>query len=289
MAGVAWRRSNHEEGVRVTDDLMSPHVGAETVEYEWPEEARQDTPVVISVGATEQDGPHLPLATNWAIPEALLRLAAPKRRLIIGPHLRLDYRSRPGSGGGQHFPGTLSLRATTFMAVLEDVLSELVRGGFRRILIYNWHFENAGFVYEPAFLVSERSPDTRIVIVEEPMRTFTDEDLAVLFPARFPGFELEHAALVETSLFAYFRPGAIRADKVCDDVPLRHPPYDVLPIDPAMSTPTGVLAAATQASAAKGELLADRISDHIVLIAEAEFSESGAVSSAPETAVADVR
>jgi creatinine amidohydrolase len=144
-------------------------------------------------------------------------------------------------------------------------------------------------VYEPAFLVSERSPDTRIVIVEEPMPTFTDEDLVVLFPAGFPGFELEHAAVIETSLFAYFRPRAIRADKVCDDAPLRHPPYDVLPIDPAMSTPTGVLAAATQASAAKGELLAGRISDHIVRIADAEFPEFSAVSSAPETAVADVR
>jgi creatinine amidohydrolase len=277
----------------VTDDLMSPHVGAGTSEYEWctwqevAEEARRDTPVVVSVGATEQHGPHLPVCADWAIPEALLRLAARKRRLLIGPHLRLGYRSRPGSGGGQHFPGTLSLRATTFMAVLEDVLSELVRSGFSRIVVYNWHFENTGFVYEPAFLVSERSPNTRIVIVEDAIPTFTDDDLAVVFPGGFPGLDLEHAAVIETSLFAYFRPEAIRADRICDDAPLRHPPYDVLPIDLTMSTPTGVLAAATQASAAKGELLAERISDHLVRIIDQEFPEPGAMPHVPDSAVAD--
>src|SRR4051812_14237803 len=65
---------------------------------------------------------------------------------------------------GQHFPGTVSLRATTFMDVLEDVL-KLKRTGFRNIALYNWHFENAGFVYEPAYLVSEQKPELKIVVI----------------------------------------------------------------------------------------------------------------------------
>jgi len=264
----------------VTDDLMGPRIGAGTAEYEWmtwqeiAEEARRNTPVVIAVGATEQHGPHLPVSADWAIPQALLRLAAAERHFVVGPALRLGYRSRPGSGGGQHFPGTLSLRATTLMAVLEDVLSELVRTGFTRIVVYNWHFENAGFVYEPAFLVSERHPQVKIVVVEQGLPAFSEEDLAELFPAGFPGLELEHASLIETSLFAYLRPGAIRQDRICDDAPLRHPPYDVLPIDPTMSTASGVLASATKASAEKGKLLAERISGHILGIVEAEFPKN---------------
>ncbi|HET6499789.1 MAG TPA: creatininase [Amycolatopsis sp.] len=279
----------------MSDDLMSPRVEAGTVEYEWmtwpeaAEHAGRGTPVVISVGATEQHGPHLPLATDWAVPAALLRLAARKQPMIIGPHLRLGYRSRPGSGGGQHFPGTLSLRATTFMAVLEDVLDELVRTGFRQIMIYNWHFENAGFVYEPAFLVSQRSPDTRIVVVEDPMPRFSEADLAMLFPDGFPGLELEHAAVIETSLFHHFRPAAIRSGEIRDDAPLRHPPYDVLPIDPAMSTPSGVLAEATKGSAAKGALLADRISDHIAAIVNREFGDLPAPATELEEMVPDAR
>ncbi|MGW3623021.1 creatininase [Streptomyces sp. NPDC000880] len=264
------------------DDLMCPQIGAGTAEYEWmtwqeiDQEARRDTPVVISVGATEQHGPHLPVSADWAIPQALLRLAAAERHFVVGPALRLGYRSRPGSGGGQHFPGTLSLRATTLMAVLEDVLNELVRAGFTRIVVYNWHFENAGFVYEPAFLVSERHPQVKIVVVEQGLPQFSEEDLAELFPDGFPGLELEHASLIETSLFAYLRPGAIREDRIRDDAPLRHPPYDVVPIDTTMSTASGVLASPTKASAEKGKLLAKRISEHILDIIETEFPASGA-------------
>jgi creatinine amidohydrolase len=60
-------------------------------------------------------------------------------------------------------------------------------------------------------------------------------------------------------------------DRIVDDAPARNVPWDVLPIDPTMSTPTGVLASATQASVAKGELLAERIVEHIVSILDTEF------------------
>jgi creatinine amidohydrolase len=56
-----------------------------------------------------------------------------------------------------------------------------------------------------------------------------------------------------------------------DDAPARNVPWDVLPIDQTMSTPTGVLASATQASIAKGELLTERIVEHIISILDTEF------------------
>ena len=261
----------------MTDDLMSPVLGAGTVEYEWmtwPEiaaAAAADAPVVIAVGSTEQHGPHLPVSADWVIPQALLRLAAAKRPFVVGPSLRLGYRSRPASGGGQHFPGTLSLRATTFISMIEDLLEELIRTGFRRIVVYSWHFENTNFVYEPAYLVSGRFPGVKIVVVEHAMPEFDAADLEVLFPDGFPGLALEHAAVIETSLFEYLRPATVRMDRIIDDAPARNVPWDVLPIDPSMSTASGILASATQASVAKGELLTERIVDHIVSILDAEF------------------
>ncbi len=65
------------------------------------------------------------VCTDWVLPQRVLHEAALSRDIVVGPFLPFGYRSRPGSGGGQHFPGTVSLRATTFMSVLEDVLSEL--------------------------------------------------------------------------------------------------------------------------------------------------------------------
>src|SRR4030081_1238560 len=85
----------------VSDDLMSPVLGAGTVEYEWmtwPEiaaAAAADAPVVIAVGSTEQHGPHLPVSADWVVPQALLRLAAARRPFIVGPPLRLRYPPRP--------------------------------------------------------------------------------------------------------------------------------------------------------------------------------------------------
>jgi creatinine amidohydrolase len=155
--------------------------------------AHAGTPIAIPIGATEQHGRHLPVCTDWVLPQWILREAGRRRDLIVGPFLPFRYRSRPGSGGGQHFPGTVSLRATTFMSVLEDVLSELKRCGFRHILLYNWHYENSGFVYEPAYLVSENNPELKIVVIEDVNPEFTPELASASWPEAFPGRALEHA------------------------------------------------------------------------------------------------
>jgi creatinine amidohydrolase len=139
-------------------------------EMTWPEiaeAARADIPVAIPIGATEQHGHHLPVCTDWLIPEKLLEAASHRTDLVVGQFVPFGYRSRPGSGGGQHIPGTLSLRATTYIALLEDVLSELKRAGFRNIVLYNWHYENSGFIYEPAFLISEKHPELKILVMED--------------------------------------------------------------------------------------------------------------------------
>lgn len=263
----------------MAEDRTRPLIGDGTLEYEWmtwPEiKAVTDLPVVLAVGSTEQHGPHLPVNADWIVPQALLRAAQGVRPFVLGPAFRLGYRSRPSSGGGQHFPGTLSLRATTFMAVVEDVLSELIRTGFRKIVIYNWHYENANFVYEPAFLVSGQHPDAKILVVEDGIPPFDEEDLRTLFPGGFPGLALEHAAVIETSLFEYLCPATVRMDKIGTDSPARQAPYDILPIDTSLSTGSGSLSDAKPASPEKGKLLVDRIVDYVVGIIDAEFPLQG--------------
>jgi len=248
----------------------------------WPEiaaAARADVPVAIPIGSTEQHGHHLPVCTDWLIPEKLLEAASRRCDLVVGQFVPFGYRSRPGSGGGQHFPGTVSLRATTFMNVLEDVLNELKRTGFHNIVLYNWHFENAGFVYEPAYLAAEQNPELKIVVIEDVFPEFTPARQQVIWPGEFPGLALEHAAVIETSLWMHFDPSAVRGDRMAPDAPGRVVNHDVVPIDTRMSTSSGSLSSPVSATAEKGRLITDWLVERLIDILEEEFPAPGVAKS----------
>ena len=259
---------------------MHPHPAPRVYRHMTWEEidaaARADTPIVIPVGATEQHGRHLPVCTDWVLPERVIDEAGRVRDLIVGPFIPFGYRSRPGSGGGQHFPGTVSLRATTFMSVLEDVLSELKRTGFRNIALYNWHYENSNFVYEPAYLVSEQNPELKIVVIEDVFPEFTADRRRLIWPDEFPGLALEHAAVIETSLWMHFDPAAVRQDRMAPDSPQRVVNHDVVPIDTRMSTASGSLSSPVSASREKGGLITEWLVERLVGILDGEFPPQSA-------------
>jgi len=161
------------------------------------------------------------------------------------------------------------------MSVLEDVLSELKRTGFRNIALYNWHFENAGFIYEPAYLVSEQNPELKIVVIEDVFPEFTAERRRVIWPDEFPGLALEHAAVIETSLWMHFDPTAVRTDRMAPDTPQRVVNHDVVPIDTRMSTASGSLSSPVSASADKGRMLTEWLVERVIGILDEEFPLDG--------------
>lgn len=109
----------------------------------WPEvqaelAAGRDT-VVMAFGATEQHGPHMPLATDALIGDHLARLVADELDAFVAPTVRV--------GCSEHhleFPGTLSVSRETFHAVVADLVRSLARGGFRRVVLLPTHGGNFG-------------------------------------------------------------------------------------------------------------------------------------------------
>jgi creatinine amidohydrolase len=87
-----------------------------------------------------------------------------------------------------------------------------------------------------------------------------------LFPEGFPGTELEHASLLETSMMLLLRPELVEMDKVPSDGPAKFPTYDRTPVRPDLVPASGVLARAQGSTAEKGGWLID---DHVRLITEA--------------------
>ncbi len=162
--------------------------------------------------------------------------------------------------------------------LLEDFLSELKRAGFRNIVLYNWHFENGGFIYEPAFLISEKHPELKILVMEDANPDFTADHQQAIWPGGFPGLALEHAAVIETSLLLHHAPHLVRPEHIKADSPERVVNYDVLPIDTRMSTASGTLSSPEAASAEKGKMLTDWMVDRLVAILDEEFGDRRASS-----------
>ena len=54
--------------------------------------------------------------------------------------------------------------------------------------------------------------------------------MQLLFGDEFPGWDVEHAAIMETSLMLHLRPELVLFDRAVDDEAARHPFYDVVPI-----------------------------------------------------------
>lgn len=244
-------------------------------EMTWPEvrdAAAAGLPVVLAVGATEQHGPHLPLNVDSVIPVGISLEAARRRPLVVAPPIRFGARSRPLSGGGESFPGTLSLRATTLLATVTEVLCGLARSGFRRICVQNWHYENAGYLWEAADLAAERHPDVRMLLLENPWPELSDALLAELFPHGFPGWDVEHASIMETSMMLALRPELVLTDRIVDDEAARHPTWDVVPPPADFVPASGVLWHPTEASAQQGHRFLDVAATRLVEAIEAELA-----------------
>lgn len=98
---------------------------------------QRDDRLMLVTGTTEQHG-YLSLLTDIKIPLALADAASQKTEVLVAPPLNF--------GCSPYFlayPGTFSLRASTLMDVVEDIVRSAVQTGFRRILVLNGHGGNA--------------------------------------------------------------------------------------------------------------------------------------------------
>ena len=226
----------------------------------WPEirdAADRGALIGIPIGATEQHGPHLPLYTDVIIPETMALEVAEKLDMLVGPSIVFGNRSRPLAGGGEGFPGTISVSGITFIKNLEDVICAYVKSGFRKIVLMNWHYENSNFIYEAAYLAYERMgiKGVRIMVCEATFAGISEEVVEALFGDEFPGWDVEHAAVLETSILLHLRPDLVLMDRAVDDEAKRHPSYDVVPPPKDFVPESGALWKATRATTKKGEIV----------------------------------
>ncbi|MGJ7042454.1 creatinine amidohydrolase [Shinella sp. BE166] len=245
-------------------------------DHTWPEaEAKiaAGAPVFLPLGATEQHGHHMALNVDVVIPTAICERVARAVGGLVAPTVPYGNRSQPRSGGGPAFPGTINLSAHTFSLVVRDILVDLYRQKVRRIVVLNGHYENIWPSIEGIELaldaIGRDKTDGLTILRMDHWEFARPETIARIFPDGYPGIELEHASVLETSLMLAIRPDLVDLDRALHDGPAQFRPYDRFPKPPVEVPPSGVLSMTDGSTAEKGEwLLADCVGRMVDIINE---------------------
>jgi len=162
--------------------------------------------VVLALGATEQHGPHLPLATDSLLGDHLARAIAERLEAFYAPTVRIGCSSHHLG-----FPGTLSIADETFHRLVGDLVRSLAQGGFRRVILLPSHGGN----FAPLAGALEGLGDI------EGIEVVAVTDLSVLFRiAQLGAEELDvpleqggiHAGEWETSMLASIHPDLVDSE-----------------------------------------------------------------------------
>jgi creatinine amidohydrolase len=110
---------------------------------------KHDDRLILVVGACEQHG-YLSLLSDVKIPLALADAASKQAGVLVAPPINF--------GSSPYFltyPGTLSLRLSTLMDSVEDIVRSAHGQGFKRILFLNGHGGNSGLKVRLTELANE--------------------------------------------------------------------------------------------------------------------------------------
>ncbi|MFC5833888.1 creatininase family protein [Nonomuraea insulae] len=165
--------------------------------------------VIIPVGATEQHGPHLPLAVDTLICQAVALSVSALTGVPVVPPLAFGVSASHGD-----FAGTVALRPETLIAVVEDVIDSLHASGVRQFVLLNGHIWNNGSLDVSAEKLRVRHRDSRV--------------RALGYVTMYPGPEVDghvrygralmHANYFETSVMLHLHPELVRMDRVTSHV-----------------------------------------------------------------------
>jgi creatinine amidohydrolase len=104
---------------------------------EVEEYLKRDDRVVLPIGSTEQHGTRGLIGTDTICPDAIATEAAHRAGVLCAPVAAY--------GMAEHhmaFPGTVSLRPSTYHAMMKDVLRSLHHHGLKKIFVLNGHGGN---------------------------------------------------------------------------------------------------------------------------------------------------
>lgn len=250
---------------------------AEMSSHEYRRRIREeDAIVLLPVGAVEQHGHHLPIGTDFLMATYMARRAAQAVGGVVAPPVSYAAKSGVRTGGGNHQPGTTSLDGITLITVIKDLLKEFARHGARKIGVIDGHFENRFFLDEACDVaVRDLRLDgiSDIKVLKMIYAAEFPQDLLdrVYRDVPFPGLDLEHGGILETSMMLYCHPELVDMDQIPAEPAPKFPPYDLYPANRDWVPPSGNLSSGRGASREKGKVLVEAFVEQVTGALRAEF------------------
>lgn len=241
----------------------------------WPEfKEAKARPVIVPIGSTEQHGQHLPIGTDAVLATCVAEDLAERIDGTVLPALSYGYKSKPLSGGGPLFPGTIDMNGVTVINQMHDVLNELIVDGFTKIVVMNAHFENEAFIVEAIDLVTRETGGVATIVETNWWDPVPQSVIDKVFDGLvFPGWALEHAAVTETSLMLHYAPEMVHMDRMVEEAGASAKSYVRYPVRQGDVPAHGGLANPAGSSAERGKLIADACVDAVADICAEEFGE----------------
>lgn len=165
--------------------------------------------IILPIGSTEQHGPMGMIGTDALCAEVVGMGIGKETGHLVGPTFNI--------GMAQHhlgFPGSMTLRPSTLIAVIKDAVTSLVRGGFREFYFINGHGGNintvqAAFAEIYADTSLSGDPDAPNVSCKL-ANWFTYPSITKLVKETYGDAEGAHATPSEISLTWFYRPHAVQ-------------------------------------------------------------------------------
>ncbi|HEY8444625.1 MAG TPA: creatininase family protein [Bacilli bacterium] len=158
---------------------------------------------IIAFGVVEKHGEHLPLGTDFLNGHKLATKAAEIEPAVVFPPFYFGqiYEAKC-------FPGTITLKPNLLLEVIQNVLDEVGRNGFKKIILLNAHGGNDAFLkFVAQCQLAEEKPYQVYMYVGDPeVRKCHSE----IFETQIHG----HACECETSVSLYNHQELVKMDKV---------------------------------------------------------------------------
>ena len=217
--------------------------------------AKDGSIVIFPVGSVEEHGNHLPLCTDSVQPEYIAIEVAKKTGCLVAPPLRYGI-----CNATRNFPGTITIRFDSLYSIAHDILSELIRNGFSRIIVLSGHAGNSHMVALRLAAQDVVIKSDEVGVNKVRIMVLSDYDFAGELTPQYADENDGHAGTLETSRMMAIKPELIKAKGSASVWQL--PRFEVV-AHPELYFPSGVNGDPTEASVEKGQKINEYIIEQV--------------------------